>query len=73
MTNTVSLDKTHIMEMSTVKTDAVLISLIVYLRLIVTIFDENKSHLEKNTYPEINPKAQKIRHSISLTAIVIKP
>ena len=59
--------------MITVKTDAVLIMLLVILYLIVTIFDVNISHLAKNKQDEINPTAQHIRISMLLTVIVIKP
>ena len=59
--------------MITDRTELALIMRLVLFHLSVTIFDENKSHLEKNKQQEINPTAQKTRHSVSLAAIVIKP
>jgi len=48
VTNTASFAKTHSTEMATDKKNAAQITDLVFLYLNVIIFDENKSHLEKN-------------------------
>ena len=71
--NTVSSEKTHKSEISAARIGAILIMRFETLCLIVTIFEENESHNEKNKQLEINPTAQNNRQNVSLIVIVIKP
>ena len=73
MTNTVSFDKMQATPIRTARMGVSLIANRAEANLIETIFAEKTSHLGKNTQLAINPTAQKIRHRVSSTAIVISP